>query len=334
MPLFTKGLPALGHRQPARADVRNTRRIQLFRGMVPPNKSSADFRIFRFPRGCSSVRLHAHRVSGILRSLEESAVLGRSKNRLHRVHSVFCRVFANRRWTGSLALAAAVLSVCGSSSTAFAATPLLPGTQLVNPAAAGTSYNTALPAWITPANLIASQDAPLSQDFGGTLTSRVYYLDDGHNPLQGLGFTYVFHVTRAENPFSGTPTALDGASFSDLGWENALITDAGSDASGSSHGVGSPALTNGQPLSLRRFPDGRLKINWDGFDGAALWAGDTSALIFFATNQPGYQVSHVNLFDSGAIGIANTYAPSSVPAPEPASLMLIALAAVALKRRH
>lgn len=206
-------------------------------------------------------------------------------------------------------MAAAVLSVCGASSTVFAATPFPTNTLLSNPAAAGTSYNTVLPGWITPANLIASQDAPLSQDFGGTLTSRVYYLDASHDPLQGLGFTYVFHVNVADDHSGGFPDSLDIPSFSSRAGERLdhrrrlrrLRIEPWRRITG--------PLTNGQPLNLRRFAYGHPKINWDGFDGAALWAGDTSAVLFFAANQPGYQLSLASLADSNAIGTASTYAP-------------------------
>ena len=227
--------------------------------------------------------------------------------------------FALVAWLGGLALA---------TTPAFADVALNPGTQVVNPGAAGTAYTTTLPSWVNAGNLIDTLVANMTQDFVGTVTSRVYWIDAAHTKV---GFTYVYHVVSATNPQSGTPTALDSSSFSEAGFAAFQITDAGADGSGSSHPVGSPALSNGDPLSIRRFADGHPKINWDGFDGTAIQAGDTSSVIFFATDAPTYFVSLTNLADSGAIGTAAVFAP--IPEPTAVVLGLIGLAPLAWRRR-
>ena len=224
----------------------------------------------------------------------------------------------------------AMLGVVSFVGAANADVALAPGSSVVNgPAISGTDYTHTLPAWAT-GTAVDTLVAPMTIDFSGSCTSKVFYLN-GVDASGGLGFTYQFSVTAPPN--------LRAATMNPTGWTGVAITDAGSDGSGSSTAAaGAPTWTDGDAHTIGRNElasdgDEAPNVNFRvGSVGTQIATGNTSAIIFFATDATDYQRSSWGLLDSGKIGRVATFAP--IPEPAAAILGLIGLAPMMLRRRN
>ncbi|HEV2969359.1 MAG TPA: PEP-CTERM sorting domain-containing protein [Pirellulales bacterium] len=235
----------------------------------------------------------------------------------------------------ALAAAIALLMLAAAPTASLAVAPLAPGVSLDRP---GTTpplfspYYTPGPVPAQYSTLLISTSFPYlftgtpSNAFLGSVTSDVW-----KNPANGqLAFSYKF------NNLSPGPTApvtdivrvtLDDPTHP---WNGVLISDAGSDSSGSSTpqgaALGGPSWSDGAPFVLDR--DGvfaGLDAQFrDQNRGTELLSStnDTSATFWFATSATHFGVTNVGLSDSGDTGSAHAYAPA---VPEPASLLLLAI---------
>ena len=231
------------------------------------------------------------------------------------------------------------LVVAAMTGTCTWAAPLAPGTSVDNPLNPGVvpDFTLGLPGYFTPPNLIATLVSPYSGAFTGTVTSRVYR-DPGDLTL---AFEYYYTNTTPGPVLDIIRSTIGDTSYPWLGY---LITDAGSDESGTSTvgGGGGVNWTDGDPTFLLRDPavsGAGLTIQWRALsDGTVLrnTTLDDSALVWFDTNAFAYQTTNVGILDSGGTSNAEGYAPRSVSTliPEPTTLSLLGLALLAMARRR
>jgi hypothetical protein len=224
---------------------------------------------------------------------------------------------------------ATIVGVLVSSACVASATELKPGEiQLKEHSSVpgGVKYSTVLPPSLSSPNQLDELVSPMTGEFIGTVTSRVF-----QDPSTGnLGFAYLIELSE----MSVAPlvrATMDG-------WAGTEILDTGSDASGDSGTFDpNPEWLDGDPYSIERdpFTEG-LAIQFrqavgSGQIGTVIGPGDTSAVMFFATNMPDYTTGEIDLIDTALTGEAVVL----VPIPEPSSVILLALGAVAglLRRR-
>lgn len=222
-------------------------------------------------------------------------------------------------------LVAGVLTLAG---TAFGAA-LNPGDTLFknDPSVTFTpKYTPTLPTGANGGNLIGTLAAPLLGGFTGTMTSNVY-----RDPSNGqLTFEYI--LSMSDRSAGDIVRATMG------GWMGVTITDAGSDASGSSGTFDSaPEWNDGDPYELARDPQSQgIEIQWRQAQGSTLVGtvigpGDISAHVFFTTTATGFVQNTAGYIDTTVIGSSNVL----VPTPEPASLVVLGAGiAVACFRRR
>lgn len=229
-------------------------------------------------------------------------------------------------------------------SLAFLAAPAMadlnPGQVFENPneVLPGPLYYTdGLPAWYVGAP-VASMLAPITGaggvPFTGTppaagVLSEVYYVN-GVDETGGLGFIYQFELDAAS-----PGTAMVRASFATAQWYKFTIFDTGSDNSGTStvRAGGSNTWTDGDPYFIERQFTGAPGIQWNGaLGGTQINRGQISAIVWFETDAPKYEISTVSLLDGGATGVAAIFSPY-IPSPSAAVLGLIGTAIVGLRRR-
>lgn len=190
----------------------------------------------------------------------------------------------------------------------------------------GPNYTTTLPSFATGANEVGSLIAPITGEFQGTVTTRVYAEPD----TGFLSFGYVFALTDMNE--AGIVRATMG------GWAGVQITDVGADASGNSGTFdGTPEWLDGDPLNIARDPFSEgLAFQWRDAIGANLIGtvigpGDLSSVIFVSTTLSQFTRAEVDMIDTTITGESEVL----VPIPEPASIALIVagLAVAALRRR-
>lgn len=211
-------------------------------------------------------------------------------------------------------------------SMAWAAVSLPQGSVLDKPGyvqAGHAAYSTVLPGYCTTINLVDQLASPMQGEFHGTVTSMAY-----RNPAGGLTFTYVF-----SNTGPSTDSAIAAASFRHADWLTATISDAGSDGTGSSGTHTTAEWVDGDPFSIGLGLDGLLEFDFQvGLSGTLIGTvigpGDHSATIWLETDAIHPRTSTVSLID-GAVGQA-----AVLVAPEPASLVLLVLAAAGVRRRR
>jgi hypothetical protein len=221
------------------------------------------------------------------------------------------------------------LALCVS---VYAAAPLAPGTTVDNPdlgvnATTDFTVGTLIGTYPTM-SLIASVTNPMVVGSGGltgSVTTNVYEDTSFAVGSRPLAFEYIF------DPNSSATDNLHSATLA--GYGLTTISDAGSDGSGTSATGPLPTWTDGDPHSLSRnaLPGDGLRIDWTLAGSGTVLPADTvstdyvSAAIWFVTNSLVYANQTVGLLDSGAV----SYAGILAPVPEPTSLALFGLAAVA-----
>jgi len=180
--------------------------------------------------------------------------------------------------------------------------------------------STTFPLTYIPANYPA--DA-----FNGSVTSSVY-----KNGLGQLAFSYVFNnlppVLTADNEI--THATIGDPSNP---WAGVTIFAAGSDGTGSSHAVGAPGWTNGDPYDISRdfvgtgsgvgvfFNQANSGTELDSM------TSDRSAAIWFATDAKLFRESNVGLIDHGVSGTGHAFAPV---VPEPSTIVLTLVGALGI----
>lgn len=220
---------------------------------------------------------------------------------------------------------------------------LNPGDQWYNPDLAGTGeigdggpyYTAGAPAWLNAGSLAASLSSPIAAvpgfpAFTGTVNSGVYYVNGSDNS-GGLGFAYQINLA------GNSANRLVRASLSSALWQFASIIDAGSDQSGNSTAAtGNTVWSDGDPYFIEREATLGLPA-WNfrfGNDGTRLDAGQSSAWVWFETDT--MFISNggtISLLDGGTTGAARVLTVGAIPSPTAASLSLIGLAMLALRRR-
>ena len=219
------------------------------------------------------------------------------------------------------------------SGAAFAAV-LLPNASQNNPALGVdgiTDFTVGLPAAYGSYVLVDSLVSADVGDFGGSVTTNVW---------RDLDSTLTFEYMFTNTGLSGTRDLIR-ATIGDVTqpWKGYMISDAGSDASGSSTDTGGGiGWTDGKPNLILRDPTASgegLTIQFRAAsDGTVLrnTTADFSALIWFDTDALDYQRTDVGLLDSGLIASAESFAPLFIP--EPASMALFGLLGLGLIRRR
>jgi len=218
------------------------------------------------------------------------------------------------------------------SVSVFAAAPLAPGVTLLNPdIGAGSFFTTGSLTTLYPSMaLIASQTNAMValtgfEGLSGNVTSNVY--EDTSYPVgsRPLAFEYIF------DPDSSATTELDRATMT--GYNGITITDCGAANDGNSVAVGAPTWTDGDPYSIERDSGDPtdLTLQWHFQQDGTTLPPDSggndyvSASVWFVTTSLVYNTTKTSLQDSGAVAGAKILAP----VPEPATLALFGLAAVA-----
>lgn len=230
------------------------------------------------------------------------------------------------------------LATAGALALASGAMALDVGESVYNPDITGSGlpgdggpyYNDVLPAWLVPGNIAASLTSPISgipgfMQFSGTVDSAAYFLN-GVDESGGIGISYRINLD------GNSASNLVRGSIKSDNWLNTIVDDAGSDGSGSSSAAtGSVVWSDGDPYFIERdpitgSPQWTFRI---GPNGTTLNAGDTSALVWFATQDVGFKEASIGLIDGGAAGAARI-----ITIPEPATISLLGLAGLALIRRR
>ena len=218
------------------------------------------------------------------------------------------------------------LTAVACSSLAVAATvQLTPGESTYDPSATdgGTTYDTTIPAVVSPANLVTTLSSTYNgvggegQTQAGTFTSQIY-----KDPLSGY-LTFVYSDTS-----SGSSTDnMESINLADLWPQTGLaISDNGA---ASSTGSSSPILssantwTNGEPTFIQWKTSNNMDIemqnsNSHGTEGTLISPGNYTAQIFFATNATNYATDNAAISDGASANASYLGpAPATVPGPPP-----------------
>lgn len=222
---------------------------------------------------------------------------------------------------------AACFAVALSAGVALA--DLNNGDIFYNPDVPGppaTLYTVGTPAWLSGGSLATSLAGAISNDFTGVVDSYVYYVN-GVDSSGGLGFVYKISLDGSSN------SGLVRGSLAPTGWAPTTIFDTGSNESGASTTVGA-GWADGDPYFIERdfftsAPAWQFRV---GGMGTQLNAGNTSALVWFETDATAWQVSEIDLLDSGLSGEAAVLAP--IPAPAAIGLAAFGLALLGHVRRR
>jgi len=220
---------------------------------------------------------------------------------------------------------------------AWGAAPLLPGTSNKNPneGLAAPFYTDGLPAHVIPANLVTTHTCDYSlpgDDFAGRVTSWAY-ADPADLAAPG-SLTFVYHYTNTTPAGAGTRDMVR-ATVGDVSfpWKGWLITDSGSDNSGSSTiGGGAIDWTDGDPNFILRDPtvsgEG-ITFQWRAVsDGTVLRnPSDDSALMWLDTNALSWQITNTDIIDSGLSAECTALAPAQFIIPEPTTAIVWSLLA-------
>jgi hypothetical protein len=188
-------------------------------------------------------------------------------------------------------------------------------------------YDTVLPAYFQPANLVDTLVAPMDGTISGTVISTVYRNPD----TDELAFVYQFirDNSGSQNIVRAT---LDGS------WADTIVYATGAAGDGTSGtSDGSPEWLDGDPLYIMRDPGlGTPEIQWRaGTLGTIIGRDNTSSVIWFETDNIEYLVSGAAMIGTtSASSLANILAPSGV-VPEPTTIaFLLSGTALLLRRRR
>ena len=205
--------------------------------------------------------------------------------------------------------------------------PVVSGTGQVG--SAGPFYTAGTPAWLVPANLIASLSSPIMgvpgfSAYSGTVDSWIY-----NAGLNRLGFAYRINLDAA------SAGRLVRASESNPFWQNVTVFDAGADGGGTSTPESGLGWSNGDPFFIER----ESSLGTPAWDyrhstcGTTLNPNQSSAIVWFETSARSYmQFGSISLIDGGALGAARIL--SVIPAPQSALLGVVGVLMACVLRRQ
>jgi len=228
----------------------------------------------------------------------------------------------------TLSWCAASVLVLAAASSGWAIV-LNPGEPQYKPhasVAATPKYDTVVPAYFIPDNLVDTLTSPMDGTISGTVVSTVYRNPD----TQELAFVYQFfrNDIGIENIVRAT---LDGS------WADTIVYAVGAAGDGvSGTSDGSPEWTDGDPLYIMRDPDLLTpEIQWRGGTlGTIIGMGNASSIIWFETDNVEYLVSGAAMIGTtSASSLANILAPSGV-VPEPTTIAFLVTGTALLLRRR
>jgi hypothetical protein len=176
----------------------------------------------------------------------------------------------------------------------------------------------------TQTNSISSIGAGV---LAGTVQSFVWDADAGDGVELVFGYKITVNSTTTRDLVRAT---FDGP------WNQVLITDAGSDSSGSSeHALMGDPRTLFRPTTGNQSPAAEFFNDAPGA-GDPLHPGQMSAIIWFRTNATNFTTGTAGLSNSGTVGVAGILVPTLtvIPLPQTGLMGLAGLSALAVVRRR
>ena len=193
-------------------------------------------------------------------------------------------------------------------------------------------YTIALPSYFTAGNIVGQITSAITSSgsgtIAGTVTTTVYV-----NPATGF-LTFQYQISSS----ASTTTPIVRSTIAG-DWHMTTITDAGSDASGTSGAMDpAPEWSDGDPLFLftdlntgEGFSDPSMQFRETG-RGTVLGPGDTSARVWFETTATDFTTDVMGLIDSGTVGTAPIL--TVIPAPGAALLGVMGFAMLRWAKRR
>jgi len=194
--------------------------------------------------------------------------------------------------------------------------------------------------WATPyTELVASASYPLTGAYTGRMDSQIW-----KNPeTNELAFNYKLTIDSIVQtpPWTRPPTPARSLTIGG-DWSRIVVYEVGASTLNPNTTVGDGLSsqekptdwTDGHPAVIARqtFEGyGAPSVMWSAIfgNGTFLYPGNYSSWFWYATNATSYTVSTVGVLDSGRT--ADSFA--LIPVPEPATLVMLALGTLMLRRR-